>query len=258
MKNPAISVIIPSFNKVEFIKNTLKSIVYQKYDNVEVIVLDGGSSDGTLDIVKDFATKYPFIKWESKRDKGQLDAINRGFAKAKGDLLTFINADDYYEQDTFRKISQVYKQGRNAVWFVGYGKVVDSHGRVVAKGTTWYKRLLLSLNLRTLLLVVNYIMQPSVFIGREAYEKYGPFTGTSRYVMEYDLWLKLSRICMPVVVRECLSAFRMSGTNISSEDYRNLLHDDFAVVSRYTKNPLILLFHKLNNAGRIWVMKSLS
>jgi glycosyltransferase involved in cell wall biosynthesis len=94
MKSPKISVVMPSFNKASYIEKTLDSIFDQKYPNLEVVIQDGGSTDGTLEIISGFIQKYPkLIRLESKKDKGQLDAVNTK-GSAGGEIFTFINADD--------------------------------------------------------------------------------------------------------------------------------------------------------------------
>jgi glycosyltransferase involved in cell wall biosynthesis len=102
---PKISIVIPSFNKKKFIGATLESIFSQNYPNFEVIIQDGASTDGTLEITEKFAKKYPqVVNWESKKDKGQTDAINKGLKKAKGEILTYINADDIYIKGALKKV----------------------------------------------------------------------------------------------------------------------------------------------------------
>jgi glycosyltransferase involved in cell wall biosynthesis len=258
MKPPKISIVIPSYNKVRFIGETLNSIISQKYPNLEVIIQDGVSSDGTLVIIKKYALRYPtVIKYESRRDNGQLDAINKGLAKATGDILTFINADDVYESEALNSIAMAYMKNPNALWFAGRGKVIDKKGIEIAKFSTLYKNSFLSINSRYLLLVLNYLMQPSVFITRQAYKKYGPFAGTDNFVMEYELWLKLGVISMPTVIDRYLSRFRLSGDNISSTQFENTLNEDYRIVKKYTKNPFILLGHKVNNWGRVLMINFL-
>jgi glycosyltransferase involved in cell wall biosynthesis len=258
-QNAKISVIIPSFNKVRFIGKTLDSIVSQNYQNIEVIIQDGGSTDGTIEIIKKYAQKYPnVIDFESKKDGGQFDAINIGLKKATGDILTFINADDVYCTNAFKAISNAYLINPDSLWFAGRSRVIDSDGKEIAKPVTWYKSLLLLLNSRFHLLATNYLMQPSVFITRKAWKKYGPFTGTSNFVMEYDLWLKIGSVSMPTVINKCLSNFRLSEDNISSVSFENTLKEDFKIVKKYTNNRLILLVHKLNNWGRVLMIKILN
>jgi glycosyltransferase involved in cell wall biosynthesis len=249
-QNPKISVIIPSFNKVKYIGKTLKSIFDQKYPNLEVIIEDGGSTDGTTRVIKEFAERYPII-WESKKDKGQSDAVNIGLKKATGEILTFINADDSYLTGSFNTVSEACIKNPNALWFAGRGMVVNGDGKEIAQAVTWYKNLFLFLNRKSLILILNYLMQPSVFFTKQAYREFGPFEGNKNYILEYDFWLKLAKKSMPVVIDSILSAFRISGNNISSVNYKKLLADDQKIVGKYTKNPLIILLHKLNNLGRV-------
>jgi glycosyltransferase involved in cell wall biosynthesis len=254
MEPPKISVVIPSYNKAVFIEKTLESIFIQEYKNLEVIIQDGGSTDRTVEIIKRFSKKYPII-WESKKDKGQLDAVNIGLKRATGDILTFINADDCYVSGAFTSISNAYTKNYAALWFAGRGIVIDKNGKEIAKSVTLYKNLLLSLNSRFHLLATNYLMQPSVFFTRPAYKKYGPFTGTSDFITEYDFWLKLGKISMPVVINKNISKFRIESGTKTKTMSKKLLLQDWKIVNKYTKNPILLALHKLNNLGRILVEK---
>lgn len=250
-KLPKISIIIPSYNKIDYIGETLESIVTQNYSNFEVIIQDGGSTDGTVEIIKIYAKKYPkFVTWESKKDKGQVDAINKGMRKAEGDILAYINADDVYENNAFNAVAEAYQNNPEALWFAGQGRVIDKNGAEIAKWVTAYKNLLLSINHYSLLLIVNYLMQPSVFITKTAYKLYGPFTGTRNFVLEFDMWLKIGKEKMPCVVKNTLSGFRIAGDNITSNDYIRLLDNDEKVLSDHTNNPFIRSLHKLHNLGR--------
>lgn len=259
MSSPKISIVIPSYNKVNYIEATLRSVFFQNYSNFEVLVQDGGSTDGTLEIVKKYANKYPgALKWTSGKDRGQVDAINKGLKKASGGILTYINADDIYKPGAFFEVIEAYKKNPESLWFAGYGDVINGKGVEIVKLISLYKNLLLILNSYFLLLTLNYLNQPSVFISRKALEKYGPFGGNNSYVLEYDFWLKLGKIKMPIVINKTLSSFRISADNISSVSYKNLLNDEFRIVRKYTNNPLILFLHWLNNLGRVGVIKLLN
>jgi len=252
---PKVSIVVPSFNKVDFIKDTLESIVSQKYPNLEVIIQDGGSTDGTLEVIKKYQKKYPKIfKVESKKDKGQLDAINRGLKKATGEILTFINADDVYEKNAFKMVAEAYIKNKDALWFAGKGRVINREGREIAKIATLYKNFLLKLSNFQFLLITNYIFQPSVFITRRAYKKYGPFTGTKTAVMEYDLWLKLFKVSKPVIIRCYLSSFRLYRGSISTSKVKEMMAEDERIVKKYTSNPFVIFLHRIhNNARFLWV-----
>lgn len=253
---PIISIVIPSLNKAKFIEETLDSIISQKYPNLEIIIQDGGSTDGTLDIIKEYTKKHPKIfYWESKKDKGQVDAINKGLKKASGDILTFINADDIYEKGALLTVGRYFKENPTTFWIAGKGKVIDSEGKEISKIVTLYKNTLLTLNKYSLLLIVNYLMQPSVFLGKDAYEEYGPFTGTRNYVMEYNLWLKIAKKQRLSVLADTLSSFRIAGDSISSTQYKSVMTSDLNIVKKYTNNPLIIILHRLHNLGRISIVK---
>lgn len=254
---PFISIVIPSYNKAQYIGKTLDSILRQNYSNYEIIVQDGGSTDGTFETVKEYAIKYPKIfTIESKNDHGQTNAINIGLSKAKGDVFTFINADDTYTQGAFSEVAKARSTHPGALWFAGRGKIIDKKGKEIAEITTVYKNLLLSINSRTSLLITNYLTQPSVFLTKEAYRKYGPFAGLKNgTVMEYHLWLKLSKVSMPVVLGKTLSAFRITSGNISSIAYKNTLKEDESIVKKFTKNKFILFWHKFHNLLRVATIK---
>lgn len=252
MRLPLISVVIPSFNKVGYIADTLDSILNQKYPNLELIIQDGGSDDGTVEIIKKYAKKYAqIITWESQKDNGQVDAINKGLKKSKGKIVTFINADDIYVKGSLVKVGKFFLKNPETLWLVGRGKVINDKGKEVYTTVTRYKNSLLKANKYWLLQTLNYFIQPSVFLSREAYKKYGPFKGTSKFVMEYDLWLKIGKIKMPEVLLVTLSCFRLSQEGLSLNISKEILRNDFEITQKHVDNKIILVLHKLHNLGRI-------
>lgn len=256
MRNlPKISIVIPSFNKNVYIEETLESIIRQKYPNLEVIIQDGGSTDGTLEAIKKYAKKYPeIISWQSKKDKGQVDAINKGLKKTSGDIVTYINADDLYEKDALLKTGEYFANNSKTLWLAGKGRVIDKNGKKIARLVSSYKNLLLKVNNYRLLLVVNYLMQPSVFLSRRVYEGHGGFEGLGRSVMEYKKWLQIGKEQMPYVLDEYLSSFRVTGGTISSTLFKFVLAKDYKIAAQFTKNPLILFLHQMHNFGRVAVL----
>lgn len=253
---PKISVVIPSYNKIKYIGKTLESIVNQSYKNYEVIIQDGGSTDGTLEIIKKYASKYPnLIKYESKKDGGQLNAINNGLKRATGEIVTFINADDVYTDGAFEAVVGHYIENPDAICFAGKSVVINENDNEVAKFATLYKNFLLLHSTYYILLTTNFLMQPSVFLTNKALKKYGMFTGTKFAVMEYDLWLKIAKDSMPVVINKVLTNFRIERDTKTSSNPKELLLEDEKIVKKYTNNIFILLLHKLHNIGRLLAIK---
>lgn len=246
-----ISIIVPSYNKAEYIKETLQSIVTQNYPNLEVIIQDGGSTDGTLEIIKKYAKKYPYLIWESKKDKGQTDAINKGLKRATGEVLAFINADDVYLPGALYAVGEYFKKYPHTLWMAGKGKNIDKRGKEISRLATSYKNFLLTINHYSLLMVVNYLMQPSIFLSRKAYLKYGPFKGTGRSVMEYETWLRIGKGSMPKVLNRSLSGFRLIKDNFSMTNFKKILKADDDIVERFTDDIIILGFHWLHNIVRV-------
>jgi glycosyltransferase involved in cell wall biosynthesis len=248
---PKISIVVPSYNIRRYIGETLDSILLQKYPNLELIIQDGGSTDGTVEIIKKYAQKHSYINWESEKDKGQTDAINKGLKKATGNILSFINADDVYLPGALNAIGVYFKKHPETLWLAGKGINIDKNGKEIFEPFNQYKNWLLAKNDYRLLLIVNYLMQQSVFFSRKAYLKSGLFIGRGRWVMEYDTWLKLANIKMPNVINRTLSSFRLSGENVSLTDYKNILRADEKIVQKYTRNHFILILHYLHNIARV-------
>jgi len=127
-KDPKISVVTPSFNQGKYIEQTILSVLGQGYGNLEYIVMDGGSTDGTVDIIRKYSSRITY--WESKPDKGQSDAIRRGFSRATGDILAYINSDDVYFPRAFEAIAGLYRERPSAAIYSGGMAVGDLSGRI--------------------------------------------------------------------------------------------------------------------------------
>ena len=251
---PRISVIIPSYNKADYIGATIKSIIDQKYPNLEVIIQDGGSKDGTVEIIKKFAKKYPIITWISKKDNGQVDAINTGLRKASGLIVTYINADDVYKKGALFEVGSYFLKHPKTLWLTGFGDIIDNKGKINHQLITEYKNILLRVNSLQILLMVNYITQAATFLSKRAYLKFGSFTGTRKYVMEYEMWLKLGSVKMPAVLKNELASFRLTKDNISATAFKELLSIDNNIAREFTNNSLILILHRLHNLLRIGIV----
>jgi glycosyltransferase involved in cell wall biosynthesis len=254
MNLPKISVVVPVLNKVDFVRKTLDSIFSQNYPNLEVLVEDGGSADGTLEIIREYQERFSGImKLKSGPDRGQLEAINQGMARASGKILAYLNADDIYLPGALAAVAEVWTLYPETLWTAGRGRVIDIDGKEIAKGVILYKNLLLNFNRYGYLLLTNYLMQPSVFISRRAYETFGPFSGTNDFVTEYELWLKLGRRQMPYIIKKTISEFRIEPESKTKKLFRRLLGADEKIVRKYSRSWSVLFGHKLHNWARFFI-----
>lgn len=178
---PKITIVTPSFNQGRFLEETIISIINQGYPNLEYIVMDGGSNDNSVDIIKKYADKLTY--WESKKDKGQTHAILKGFEKSSGEILTWINSDDCLAEGALYKIAEVYTKEK-ADYYVGNARIIDENG--IEKEHLQCNLFDNSFNNTNV-----FIVQPASFFTREAYTKYGPLDINLYYSMDMDFWLKI-------------------------------------------------------------------
>jgi len=239
---PQISVITPSFNQADFVERTINSVLSQNYSNFEYLVMDGGSTDGTLEILKKYDKK---IIWRSEKDKGQGDAVNKGLKLAKGEILTYLNSDDTLEPGALKLVADFFIRNPKIRWVFGKCKIVDENDREIRKAITAYKNFWLKRYNYNSLLILNYISQPAVFWRREAYEKIGKFNPKEFWELDYDYWLRLGKKYQPGFIDKYLANFRVHKKAKTSIGVKHFL-EEVEVAKRYTKNPILIGLHYLN------------
>ncbi|NUQ36337.1 MAG: glycosyltransferase [Caldilineales bacterium] len=124
---PKFSIITPSFNRADFLEKTIRSVLLQHYPNLEYVIIDGGSKDGTLDIIDKYADFITY--WVSEPDKNQADALNKGLQRCTGDIIAFINSDDFYLPGALRRVAQLLAAHPEAGWISGVIRYEDGDGR---------------------------------------------------------------------------------------------------------------------------------
>lgn len=130
--HPKLSIITPVYNSIAFIEKCINNVIDQNCDeDLEHLIIDAGSTDGTLDIIKSYADKYPHIRYLSEPDNGQSDAMNKGIKLAKGEIISFLNADDAYYPFTLRRILQIFKERKNIDFITGNCKVLSREGDLI-------------------------------------------------------------------------------------------------------------------------------
>jgi glycosyltransferase involved in cell wall biosynthesis len=183
---PLVTIATPSYNQGDYLEETIQSVLAQDYDRIEYIVIDGGSTDNSLDIIKQYASKLAY--WVSEPDKGQTDAINKGFAKANGEIFAWINSDDIYSP---RAVSEAvdYLTSHPEIGMV-YGDLdfIDSNGNVIGK---FHAR---QTNFKKLLRGFVHIPQPSAFFRADLWRRVGPLDPSFFFAMDYDLWTRIAKI----------------------------------------------------------------
>ncbi len=178
-----VSIVTPSFNQAAFLAECLRSVLDQGYPHLEYIVMDGGSTDGSLEIIKKYASRL--AAWESRQDKGQAEAINKGFARAHGEIYAWLNSDDIYLPGAIRSAVKALEIHPEAVMVYGDMQAVDQAGRMFNRLT--YRQLSLED-----LLCFQIIGQPAVFMRRTAFEKAGGLEPSFHFLLDHQLWIKLA------------------------------------------------------------------
>lgn len=177
---PLISVITVSFNAVKTIEQTILSVINQTYPNVEYIIIDGGSTDGTLDVIKKYQDKIAY--WVSEPDRGIYDAMNKGIAKAKGDIIGIINADDWYELDAIESVvNHLNKSKDNSIY---YGRLNMRQGNKILYASDVPQKL----NGLKKGMVISH---PTVFVSKNIYQKEGGFSTDYKIASDWDFILRM-------------------------------------------------------------------
>jgi len=182
MKTPKITIITPSYNQGQFIEQTIDSVLSQNYPNLEYMIFDGGSSDNSIEIIKKYEKHLSY--WESQKDRGQSHAINKGLEKATGDVINWLNSDDFYEKDTLKKIGKYFENSKINV-LAGRGNVVKEGGILYqSQGTDLYEN-----NLAKTLGWAR-IDQAETFFSRKTVEKMGLLNENLHYLMDKEWWMR--------------------------------------------------------------------
>lgn len=251
---PKITVITPSFNQVKFIEQTIESVLNQGYPNLEYIIMDGGSTDGTIEVLKRYSG---WLEWISERDRGQSHAINKGLRMATGDVLAFINSDDLYEPGALLKVGTFFAEHSEAAWLTGKCRIIDQEGQEIRRLITKYKNFWLRLKSYQLLLIIDYISQPATFWRKRVIEKVGFFDETLHYAMDYDYSLRVGRLFKLWVLDDYLASYRIHPSSKAGSSAHAQFETDLEIARRYVSSPAYGHLHALHNALIVTVYRRL-
>ena len=234
------SIITITMNSRGYLNETISSVLSQEYRNLEYIIVDGGSTDGTLDTIKECARKDDRIRWVSEPDQGIADAMNKGVLLATGDVIAHLHSDDRYaDASVLSRVAMEFARHPEALWLTGGEYVIDQQGRIIQEIKVRrysYRKLVRC----------NFILHPATFIRREGFRRAGLFNTHRKYAMDYDLWLRLGTFGKPVLVDALLACFRLHGGSLSSNEAEKAFDEALEVRKELMKGqPARYFFHYL-------------
>jgi glycosyltransferase involved in cell wall biosynthesis len=181
---PLVSIITPTFNQVRYLEASIRSVLAQDYSPIEYIVVDGGSTDGSREILERYANRL--TRWISEPDAGQADAINKGFRMARGDILAWLNSDDLYLPGAVAEAVNALIDHPAAGMVYADGVLIDEEARLL----DWHRYRTYDL---VDLLSFDVLLQPTAFLRREALEAAGGLQTGYRLILDHDLWVRIAR-----------------------------------------------------------------
>jgi glycosyltransferase involved in cell wall biosynthesis len=179
---PSISLVTPSLNQGKFIRATVESVLSQGYPNLDYRVQDGGSTDETLDVLREYEGRVPFV---SEKDAGQADAINRGLSRATGEVLGYLNSDDVLRPGTLAAVGEAFASDPELVFVWGRAAYIDEAGNAVSP-------YLARPDAIQRLADACFIAQPAAFFRRRVWDDVGAFDASLHHTMDYDYWLRIA------------------------------------------------------------------
>lgn len=223
-----ISVITPSLNQGRFIVKTIESVLNQNYPNFEHIIIDAGSKDDTLLILK----KYPHLKWISEPDKGPADAINKGFNLANGEIFCWINADDYYESDIFYEVVDIFSTDDKTELLFGNLTFINEEGSIISRDKTYRfdKDYLLNI-------CADVVRQPCSFFKSSLLKLVNGLNICTKMAFDYELFIKMLEYTQPKFVNKNYAYFRDYSTNLTHSNIRKQAMEIFKI-SRFNGGKL--------------------
>lgn len=210
---PLVSIVTPSFNQAKFLERTITSVFAQTYPNIEYILMDGGSTDGSQEIIKKYSQKI--THFVSQKDQGQTDAINQGFSLAKGEVFAWLNADDTYLPHAVSRAVEVLQMNPEIGMVYGGAHYIDESDQVTGTfpaAQTDYAHLRRG---------YVHVPQQSAFFRADLWKQVAPLDPTFYFAMDYDLWVRLAKISELKYVPEICANFRLhSGAKTIAADDR--------------------------------------
>ena len=208
MSYPKISIVTPNYNKAQYLEKTILSVLSQNYPSLEYIIIDGGSTDGSVDIIKKYETGLAY--WVSEPDNGVYYAIKKGFEHSTGEIMAWIGSDDMYHPRSFFTVAQIFSECPKVSWLLGAQTNYDKKSRTVGVERSPYFN-----HLSFLLHDFQWVQQESTFWRRGLYEKVGGIGTDYKLAGDFDLWMRFSRHEKMYITDALIGGFRHSEDQLS-------------------------------------------
>ncbi|PKN92097.1 MAG: glycosyltransferase [Chloroflexi bacterium HGW-Chloroflexi-6] len=230
MKSPLITIVTPSYNQSRYLEQTIRSVLAQDYPSIEYFVIDGGSTDSSVEIIQKYEKQL--AGWVSEKDKGQAEAINKGFQRAGGEFIAWLNSDDLYQPGAVRQAIETFQKHPEAGLVYGDVLSIDENGQ--------------SFNLQTFqpfdlidLMAFNIISQPAVFMRRSVLEQAGLLDPSYHLLLDHQLWLRMARLAPMVYIPETLAAARYHAEAKNLARTADFGREAFRIVDWMRADPLL-------------------
>lgn len=230
-----ISIIMPSFQQAPYLEEAVRSVLDQELPGIELIVMDPGSTDGSRELLHRLKKEYgKQLAIYLEEDQGQSDAVNRGFSRAHGRILGWLNSDDRLRPESLVKVA-AWLDSPQPRWVYGRAGMIDAAGNPYSNFIVRYKNWRGRRFSRQKLLTENFIPQMSVFWNRAMWERAGGLDNDRHLDMDYDLWLRFSKICDPLVIKDVLADFRVHGDAKGSRQAGAQLDAAYSTASKHAR-----------------------
>jgi GT2 family glycosyltransferase len=233
---PSVAVVTPSFNQAPFIRKAIDSVLAQDYPGIDYLVVDAGSTDGTLDVLRSYGDR---VRWISEPDSGQAEGVDKGIRRTSGEIIGWLNADDVYAPGAVRAAVEAFRVDESAPAVYGDATFIDAEGREIRPCSH-----IEPFDLDRLINELDFIVQPATFFRRSAYESVGGLDRGLHYCLDYDLMIRLGRLAPLVYLQRGQAYVRVYASTKTASGGLARLDEIERMIRRHGRRSLPRDFHQ--------------